>query len=294
MAARAGSGRSGGPRFKRLLVVVDPAFENIPALDTLALLAARMEAELAALFVEDSDLLRLAGNPLAGAVSRLSGTRQSLGGDVLRRALKVQAETTRMAVERAAQDRSVRSSFRVRQGRLAAEVLASSEEADLVVVDWSCGDTMLRAMAGGIRTRPSATARTIAESAARPVLLLRQGAPLDGPVLVAYDGTPEADRALDLAMGLSGKDCGDLEVVFLTPSLGRMAEWEADVSDRLGCRGPRSLFLHMPHAGLEDLFREARRRRASLMVLEAGLPFLAGQAAGDLLGRMDCSVLLVR
>lgn len=281
-------------RVRRLLVVFDPAFENLSAMDALASLAARLHAELAGLFVEDSDLLRLGGNPLAGAVSRFSGLSRALDEDVLRRAMKVQMATLRAAVEKAARARRVRSSFEIRQGRLAAEVLASSEAADLVVVDWSCGDVVLRSAAGGSRTRPSATARSIAESAGRPVLLLRRGTPLGGPILVAYDGGPQSEMALEMALGLAGDEGGDLEIVFLTSSLAKVAEWQVRVAERLSGHDFRIDFLQMPHAGLEDLFREARRRHASLLVLEAGLPFLEGQAAAELLARMDCSVLLVR
>ncbi|MEO5337325.1 MAG: hypothetical protein H7841_10585 [Magnetospirillum sp. WYHS-4] len=289
-----GRDREDGPRFRRFLVVFDPAFENLGALDAVALLAGRLEAELAALFVEDSDLLRLAGHPVAGSVSRLSGGRQLLDEDILRRALKVQAATTRSALEGAAERHRVKTSFEIRRGRLTAEVLASSEGADLVVVDWACGDLLLRAAAGGRRTQPSAAARDIAEAAGRPVLLLRQGAPLGGPVLVAYDGSDEADKALAIALAIAGEESGDLEVVFLTRSLALAAVWQEDISERLAGRALHPAYLQMPHAGLEDLFREARRRHVSLLVLEAGLPFLAGQATGDLLARMDCSVLLVR
>lgn len=283
----------GGGRFRRLLVVFDPAFENMPAVDSVAQLAARMEAELMGLFIEDEDLLRAAGYPGASTVSVLSATRSSLDAAVLRRALKAQAEASRQNLERAARARQIKTSFEVRQGRLQTEVLALSEDVDLVVVDWSCGEFLMRA-AGGRRERPGAIARAIAEAVRRPVLLLRKGANLSGAVLVAYDGSPAANEALELGIELAEHDGGTVEVVFLTESLVALRDWQEAVSSRVRGRPVVALYHYMPHPDLNELYREARRQHATLMVLEASLPLLEGAAAQKLLSHMDCSVLLVR
>lgn len=295
---RAGDRRSSGEppggsrRFRRLLVVFDPTFEHMPAVEVIATLAARMQADLLGLFIEDEDLLRAAGYPDASAVSTVSATRSSLDPAVLRRALKAQAESSRSAIERAGRERQVKVEFRVRQGRVATEALASSEEVDLVVVDWSCGEMVLRSRAR--RARPGTVARTIAEQTPKPVLLLRRDAPVSGPVLVAYDGSPAAEEALEIAIDLAEHDSHQVEVAFLSGNLSQIADWQEAAINRLEGHGLMTTFLHMPHAGLDALYREAKRQHATLMILEAGLPFLEGEAAEHLLGHMDCSVLLVR
>ncbi len=293
MSAAVAEPDSGGVRFRRMLIVFDPAFESMPAIDSVARLAARMEVDLAGLFIEDEDLLRAAGYSWASAVSVLSATRHSLDTSVLRRAMKVQAEASSQLLERTARARGVKSSFAIRRGRLKTEVLAAATDTDLVVVDWSCGEFLLRAT-GGRRKQPGAVARAIAEAAPGPVLLLRKDASIDGPVLAAYNGTPAAETALELAIELADHHGGMIEVAFLTGSLGLVRQWRERVSARMEERGVQATFVHMPHADLNELYREVRRQHATLMVLEAGLPFLEGIATHGLLGRMDCSMLLVR
>ncbi|PKN22384.1 MAG: hypothetical protein CVU64_24985, partial [Deltaproteobacteria bacterium HGW-Deltaproteobacteria-21] len=50
---------------RRILVAMDPSYRSVGALDVAAELAARLGAELSAVFVEDVDLLHLAELPFA-------------------------------------------------------------------------------------------------------------------------------------------------------------------------------------------------------------------------------------
>ena len=54
---------------ERVVVPLDAASENRTAIDTAARLAARAKAPLHGIFVEDEDLLRLAGLPFARQVA---------------------------------------------------------------------------------------------------------------------------------------------------------------------------------------------------------------------------------
>jgi hypothetical protein len=67
--------RTGLPfAIRRILIALDASPDGLSALETSAWLAARMNAELQGLFVEDESLLRIAEIPLAREVPYFSAT----------------------------------------------------------------------------------------------------------------------------------------------------------------------------------------------------------------------------
>jgi len=91
-------------------------------------------------------------------------------------------------------------------------------EADLVVVG-----SGRRAAAG--RLLPTRTARQLVEHAPCPVAIAPHGYQGSGAFLhigVAYDGTPEADRALELAYALAARDGAAVTLYWTIPD-GRVA-----------------------------------------------------------------------
>ncbi len=57
---------------QRILLALDASPQSVAALDTATELAGRLGAELTGLFVEDTDLLRMAALPFAAEIGRLS------------------------------------------------------------------------------------------------------------------------------------------------------------------------------------------------------------------------------
>ena len=275
--------------FRRILVALDSTSDNLATVKSVVALAARLGAELRGVFVEDMDLLRMAGlEPGADEAGRI------------RRALRVQAGLSRQALEKEARRSAVATSFEVRRGRIAAEVLASSAEADLTVIGWSSGGFAVRA--AGFRGRPGSVARTVAEGATGSVLLLREGFDYDGPVLVPYDDSIAARHALAVAPAMAEEREREIEVLLLNRRCELTDPWKPRVREILAAGGRRPRFVRLPAAtagpgvrtGIEQLCWTARRRRARLVVLGSGLTLIRGAAARRLLEGIDNSVLLVR
>lgn len=288
--------RARAARFKRILVALDSAGDGPDVVDLVAALAAQLDANLFGLFVEDIDLLHLAGLPRARAFSTLSAGRATLDQDLVERAMRVRVALFRKAVEEAARRRRIRSSFEVRRGRVVTEVIATAEDADLVVMSWTGG---VVDHARGQARLPATVERVLSEGPARSVLLLRRGAAFDGPILVAYDGTPSSERALEAALqmarGLRGPGrTATLEVVLITSGLEQVETWHRDLGARLAERGLTVRFLHLWEGDAKLLCRAARRDHATILVLGWDLPLLRGEGAQAVLGQSESSILLVR
>jgi hypothetical protein len=119
---------------RRILLALDAASHNLPSFESAVELAAQLEAELAALFVEDPNLLRLAGLPFVREIRFPSATEEQPEPARIERELRVLAEQTRQALAAAAERAKLRWSFRVVRGAIETELRAAVTEADLLLL----------------------------------------------------------------------------------------------------------------------------------------------------------------
>src|SRR6516165_5238200 len=159
----------------RILVALDASTHSMAALAAAVQLAAAMEAELEGLFVEDINLLRLAGLPFAREV-RHTASLEALDSLRMERALKAQAAQAREALAAAARRAQVQWSFRVVRGQVTQEVLAAAAKADLVTLG-----KQGRSRSPGARL--GSTALRVALDAPGALLLVEYGVPAGQPVL---------------------------------------------------------------------------------------------------------------
>ena len=181
-------------RFERILVALDESEDHQRVLKSAAEVAARLKAELSGLFVEDVNLLRLAELPCAREVHHTGRGTTPHTADI-RREMKVHADAARRSLARAAERHSLRWSFRVTQGHVASELITAAGATDMMVV----GRTRL---AYHRRLHVGTTVRRVAAQAPAAVLIPGRGE-VDGPIVVAFDGTPATNRALAAAARLS-------------------------------------------------------------------------------------------
>jgi hypothetical protein len=118
---------------RRIVVMQQSTSREEAFLRAVADAAARMNKEIAGLFIEDIDLLNLAGMPFPSEICFPSATRREMDVSRLERSLRLLANQARQALESVAQRTSLQSSFRVARGSIFAELLAAASESDVVV-----------------------------------------------------------------------------------------------------------------------------------------------------------------
>ena len=183
---------------RRILVALDASRHSLAALEAAAELAARLEAELLGLYVEDAKLLRMAGLPVAREVRYPYDAPTRTDQGQMERQLRAQAAQARQALAEASERRQIKWTFRVVRGEVASEVLTAATEADLLTLG-KASRPLTR------RVRLGSTARAAAEEAPCCVLVLQRDAGIRAPVVVVYDGTPGGQRALAMGARLAGK-----------------------------------------------------------------------------------------
>ena len=270
---------------RRILVALDASYHSLAALEAAIELAASMEAELQGLFVEDANLLRVAGSPAAREVRYPYVAAARMDRARMERALRAQAAQARRAIAAACERRQIKWSFRVVRGEVAPEVLAAALEADLLILG-RASRPFIR------RVRLGSTARAAAERAPHSVLLLQRDMGIRPPVVVVCDGSPTARQALMMAARLAQKEGGYLAVLILAGAVDEMPRLQAETFDLLRGQGLRIRYRRLTDAGVATLTHEARSEGSGVLVLSSTI--LQPDALQALLDQVDCPVLLVR
>jgi len=279
------SEKDGAPSIRRILVAIDTSHHSLAALEAAAELAARLEAHLEGVFVEDRRLLRVARHSAAREVKFPFASAGSLDPARMRRELRAQASEARRALLRIAEAREIEWSFRVIRGDVIASVLRASQHADLLSL--------------GIASRPldrrvrlGSTALAAALNGTTSVLVSQRGARITPPIVVVYDGSPIAQRALGIGLALAGEGHGYLSVSIISADAENAARLRREVALRVGKRAPFTRYRRLPNPKGKTLIASAQAETCGMLVMGANVT-----PAGDLQPLLDavvCPVLLIR
>jgi len=270
---------------RRILVALDTSRHSLAALEAAADLAINLEAELLGLFVEDVNLLRVAGSPVAQEVRYPFVTAARMERARMERELRAQAAQARRALAAACERRQIKWSFRVVRGEVAPEVLEAALEADLLSLG-KASRPLIR------KVRMGSTARVVAAEAPCCVLLLQRDVGIMPPVVVIYDGSSTAWQALRMAARLARQTGGYLGMLILADSLDEAQQLQAEAADELRGRGLMVRYRRLLNAGIATLTHEVRSEGSGVLVLSGTI--LQPDALQMLLDEVDCPVLLMR
>ena len=272
---------------RRILVALDASTHSLAALEAAAGLAASLQAELIGLFVEDENLVHLAGLPFAHEVRSPSAVRQPMSSDKMEQELRLQASQARRALKEAAERVQAKWRFQTVRGQVTASVLNAALEADLLAMG-----RVSRPLSS--QSRLGSTARAVSVRTKGSVLLMQQGSDLSYPVLVTYDGTPAARQALATAERMAKASGDNLTVLLLGDSAEAVSPLREEVASWLGQQNLPARYHWLPQATVENLAAMIQATDDCVLVLGGENPLLEADAIQELLDTTDCPVLLVR
>ncbi|MBN1978544.1 MAG: universal stress protein [Anaerolineae bacterium] len=271
--------------FRRILVALDASDHSLAALEAAVELAAAMKAELEGLYVEDVNLLRAASSPASREVRYPFVSAARLDSGYMERQLRAQASQARQALVNACKRRKVKCSFRITRGEVAHEVVAAAEAVDMLILG-----RVSRPLVRQIRLGSTALAAAVHASCC--VLLLKRDMGIVQPVLVAYDGSPTARRALMIATRLARKNGGYLAVLIVADTPEVEYRLQAETADGLRRQGLLVRFRRLSEVSAPALLQALQVERSGTLVLSDTILHLA--SLQRFLDEVDCSVLLVR
>jgi len=257
------------------------------SLKAAAELAARMNAELIGIFVEDINLLRIADLPFSQEIRRYGSEPENMSTAELERLLRMQARQAETSLRHEAEIFRVHHTFNVRRGIVPREVLAAALGADLLVLGRSGRSPTCRKGLGS-------TARSALSGSAKNVLLMRTGfSAEDEAVLVLYDGSASSRDALAIAVTLV-RPGNMLHILVLPQNAGDESELERELAKLLPSAILRVEYHVLPPVtDSRILARYIRMADSGLLVIGDRMN-LPSETVHNLINEIDYPVLLVR
>ncbi len=239
----------------RILVAIDTSARGAAALEAAARLATELRAELQGLFVEDVNLLRLAGLPFTKEIDSSSGKIRPLDPAEMEQTLRTRAEGVRLAIAETAQRTSLRWSFRVSRGSPVPTMLTESLEADLLLI-------------GSERSVPTPALGTIHRA----------------PIMIVNNGVSNS-RVLDTAQRLA-RTCGDSIVALVISEPSEARELSADA--------PLVSYIQRCSADKDALLQAVRQWQPQLLLIDRSSELISEATITSLATQLPCPLVLVQ
>ena len=272
---------------RRILLALDTATHSLAAFEAATALAARLDAELHALFVEDINLLRLAALPFARETCLTSATTRRLQNPDMERALRAEATRAQATLATVATRLNVRWSFQVTRGQMAAQVSEAAVETDLIALTFS------GSVPAGL-AHIAATMETVMQGAPCPLLMLPPGAAIRPPFVVIYDGSPASVRALRLAGQLAEAEGKGVTVLLVAAEPSKARQLRIEVDAVLAEANVIPQYPALPHPDVAAIARAVRAASAGTLVMAAESPVFNGEVRRRLLEKLEIAALLTR
>jgi hypothetical protein len=265
----------------RVVVAVGSNSPDPPTLAAAAQLAQVVGGELAALFVEDVDLLRLAELPVAFEISATLPTPRPFAASDLERGFKIQAEELRRALAEVAGVLQLEFTFDVVRGKTAAALFDASAERDLVV--------LAGAAARALRHHaPPRVVRHALRAAVAGVKSRRVQ-----PVAAALQSSVCAPRVLAVAHALA-RESGAALLVLLNARDASDAALAATVENWLEDQGASARIVAVPGGTPEEIAEHVAQADARALFWPGDGNFEMATSVEPLLMTIRCPLIVVR
>ncbi len=270
----------------RILVALDASPHSHAALEAAANVAALLDAELVGMFVEDINLLRVAQLPFVREVSFPMAEMREIDVPKMERHWRTQAAEARRQLIESANQRNVNWSFCVERGGVSDRLLAASLDTDLLAIG-RLGRSLSRQM------RLGSTARKVLERGKRSVLLVRTDVDLEQPVLMIFDGSDAARRALNIASALARKS-GSLRVLVWTDNHDLAQQYKGEIVDLLRDQEIEISYRRFYPADEDKLIDVLQTSDAGLLIVGIIDSHLSADTMQRLLEGLDVPLLIIR
>lgn len=274
--------RNGDFPVRRVIVALDSICRNAETLTTAVGLAARLNAEVAALFIEDDNLFRLVALPAARHVSLPTAPSIALEAAHLEADMRERAAAAETLLAAEADRLRVPWSFRVLRGLPAAALHGATATGDLLVVGREPD-------LAGLPWRVRSSVRKAVEAQPLSALVVPQRGRGSRPLVVVAPGSPLMRRSIAAARRFQGSRNVELDALMVGGG-------DAELSAARDLLGRENVHVHaVGEMTATRLVETARRFSNDLLVVAGDVPLVAEDDGTDALlaGRAGL-LLLVR
>lgn len=269
---------------ERVVLPLDAASESRAAIDTAVRLAARARAPLHAIFVEDENLLSLAGLPFARQFTLGAGAETLTTGQ-LERHLRAAAGRVRQELFAVARRHGVECTFEVVRGD-SSSALAAASEHDLVVAGGQSRPI-------GRHFRLECRWWAALDAAPGPFLLVHHaGSPTGAVVILLRDRSIASRRLIAAAAQVAAATDRTLTVI-CPPAVADRDGFEQWLGEQLAGTAVR-LQVEVAPAEAAQLRARIAELGCRTLAVEAGGAEGGGERLREFVEHFACDILIVR
>lgn len=268
---------------RRILVPIDESTHSRTALEAAITMAAALQAEISALFVEDVEVLEIARHPFFREVRTYEFGRRGVAE--IERDLRLQAERIRKWIARSAGSTAVTWKFEVIRGGVKTIVLEQAATADLTIMG-RFGRTVFKSTMGS-------TARHLILHGRGLTMLIDDRFRLIPPVLSIFTGSVISERALEIGANVARLIRSPLEVLIPAEDHAHFLELKKK-AETVFTNIDLRIKYHPVHAPASlGLTAALQTRRRQLLVLPSDVADHHPEDLVKLVNRISNPVLLV-
>lgn len=261
----------------RILIALDAFQENHSTLELAVALAARKQAELMTLFIEDLNLAHFAGLPFASEIDLVSFMERKMDILQMTRSFRSQAQKLASLLEQITLSKQVTCSLKVVRGHYMQEALSTKDVMDVLFLN---------------RTVGKYGKSTLQRKVIRESEVIGQAA-VQNAVCILYDGSTVSDRALSLACDLAAVTHKEL-VVLLQSEKQTALQLRQQATSNITLDILTNYLIISPHIRDDELISLLEDRKCGILVLSAGESPAVYQQASLFMDELQRPVVLVR
>lgn len=194
---------------KRIALAIDASPLSKIATKEAVQLAARLNAEISAICVEDSNIKKMASNAYVKTVSPFVASSQIFDEEAVKNITRLQTSKAKSHLEQEISGLKIPYTFEVKTGNVKDEILSISKGADLLVIGWAgwqttnlYGTSYIKDSSSFKIIRLGETTKKIINNIGTSTLIVRGEFERDLPIITAFDGSESSEKALQMAATL--------------------------------------------------------------------------------------------
>jgi len=266
--------------FRRVAVALDASAQSRQAMQVAAELAACLRVDLEGIFVEDINLIHLAGLPFAREIRLATMTQETINLERMEQELKSLARQEKLKLEQLAREKGIGCSFRTRRGQVKTELMEAVAEVDVLTL---CRPGQY--MPEKLRQRSTAH---IPRAAAHPWPQARYR------ISVLFGNRQNETRTLQAAGSLADYLDVDIDVLITADAAAGKDELQKQAEVILEPQKQRVNYIRLPSDQVSDLVQATSSLNSQLLLVNSNNSLVTSGQLWQCLEQMSFPVLLVR
>lgn len=269
-----------------ILVALDSSIHSRAALETAAMVAELMHADLSGIFVREKEWKKISRLPSAQEIDEKTGQISQIVENRVDEQIRNLEKEIREHFDLIAERNKIQSSWKSVEGEVDEKVLEEAKNADLITIG-------SRGRSYNKRNRLGSAARAIIRECQKPILIMQEGFKIGRVAVALYDGSVKSKKSVKLAATLAERNESDLIILDLAGN-------HRDSDERI--RDLRNLTQHanieadqmvMKNPDIGRFTYLLRKIGSGLLVMPNSPKYIKSRNLEHILESVSCPVLLM-